>query len=79
MDSSYKQLEEQKLELDQLIIKVSKEMRSRDYDIRDLNYKTVVDKEHLGKQVDIMSRELYEARQDRDRLELIEGDLLHKL
>ena len=40
--------------MDALIIKVSKEMRSRDYDIRDVSYQTHIEKESLQKQNEML-------------------------
>ena len=54
-------------------------MRTRDYDMRDLNYQNYQDKEHMGKQVGLMQRELTIERDSKAQLELIEGDLVHKL
>jgi hypothetical protein len=39
-----------------LIIKVSKEMRARDYDIRDINYQAAVDREGLLKENEMLKR-----------------------
>jgi hypothetical protein len=49
---------EQKQELDALIIKVSKEMRARDYDMRDVNYQAALDKEGLLKENELLKRQL---------------------
>jgi len=54
-------------------------MRSRDYDMRDLNYQTHQDKHHLSLQCEVMSRELLQEKDTRSRLEVLESDLLHRL
>lgn len=70
---------EQKQELDALIIKVSKEMRARDYDMRDLNYQAALDKEGVLKENEMLKRQLQGEKQGKEGLEMIEGDLIHKL
>ena len=54
-------------------------MRSRDYEIRDLNYQTQQDKQHLSFKCDIMGRELLQEKDNRGKLEVLESDLLHRL
>lgn len=46
-DESYKKLEEQKKEIDELVIRVSQELRSKDYNLRDFNYQMANDRDHL--------------------------------
>ena len=79
MHHSYQELDDSKRDLDDLIIKVSNQLRSRDSDWRDLNYQTHSDKEHLVRKCDLISRELQSEKETRGRLELLEGDLLHRL
>jgi hypothetical protein len=54
-------------------------MRSRDYDIRDLNYQTHQEKQHLSLRCDVMNRELLHEKDTRSKLEVLESDLLHRL
>lgn len=62
-----------------MIINVSKEMRSRDYNMRDLNYQNVCDNGNLSREVELLQRDLHDERGHRSKLELLEGDLIHKL
>jgi hypothetical protein len=65
--------------LDELIIKVSREMRAREVDTRDASYQAVLEKEQLLKENDLLKKQLYGERQEKDSLEHIEGDLVHRL
>ena len=78
-EQAYKQLDDSKKELDELIIKVSKEMRSRDYDQRDLTYQAHQDREQLIREVGALKEQMHREREAKGQLEMIEGDLVHRL
>ena len=58
MDANFQNLEEQKREIDALVIKVSQELRTKEYDLKDFNYKLVNDREHLSRQVELLKKEV---------------------
>lgn len=78
-DANFQKLEEQKREIDDLVIKVSQELRTKEYDLRDFNYQIVNDKDHLGRQVGILKKELQEERDRKNTLEVLESDLIYKV
>lgn len=65
--------------MDELVIRVSQELRSKDYNLRDFNYQVANDRDHLHKQVEILKRELQEEKSKYRSLEVLETDLVHKL
>ena len=61
------------------MIKVSQELKGKEYEMRDYNYQISQDKEHLSKQVEVVKREMLEEKDRREKLEMIETDMLGKL
>ncbi len=47
--------------------------------MRDFNYQIAQEKEHLARQVDLLKKELAEEKERKNSLEMIEGDMIHKL
>ena len=78
MDSNFQKLEEEKRELDTLVIKVSQELKSKEYDMRDFNYQIATEKDTLARQVELLKKELQEEKERKQRLEILESDLIHK-
>lgn len=63
MDSNFQKLEEEKQELDTLVIKVSQELKSKEYDMRDFNYQIATEKDTLARQVELLKKELQEEKE----------------
>jgi len=78
LDSNFQKLEEEKRELDTLVIKVSQELKSKEYDMRDFNYQIATEKDTLARQVELLKKELQEEKERKQRLEILESDLIHK-
>ena len=58
MDLNFRKLEEQKKDIDDLVIKVSQELRTKEYDMRDFNYKLASNKDQMASQLDYLKKEL---------------------
>lgn len=78
LEQSFGKLEEEKRDLDELVIKVSQELRSKEYDMRDFNYQMATEKELAQKQLELLRKELQEEKERKNRLEILESDLIHK-
>lgn len=64
--------------MDELVVRVSQELRAKELDARDRDYQAAAEKEGLQKQVEMLRRELQEEKERKARLELLEGDLIHR-
>lgn len=64
--------------MDDLVIRVSQDLRTKDLELRDFNYQLANDKDHLARQVELLKKEVQEERERNKRLEVLESDLIHK-
>jgi hypothetical protein len=78
LETAFKKLEDEKRELDELVIKVSQDLKSKEYDMRDFNYQIANEKDLLNRQIDMLKKELQEEKERKSRLEILESDLIHK-
>ena len=53
---NFMQLEDEKKEIDSLVIRVSQQLKGKEMGVSDYNYQLQQDKDHLAKQVEIMNK-----------------------
>lgn len=79
LSHNFNMMDHEKKEIDQLVHKVTQQLKSKEMDMSQYSYSFQQEKDHLCKQIDFFQKQLHEEKQKNKNIELVEGDLIHKL